>query len=255
MIRFLLSILILTINFSVNSAEIFSETDKYRSKLVARQDELLEFLLQIPFEQRQYIFPMLSAEQTMPKKIRTHPEVVVWKGKKPTRIAKRFENDTELINDLPEQFYYFLAPEVWPEAEDQYLENDPNKILQNMIFDQKKSPLKSTGIPEELADVYSGLKILEKHKIKVSYPLYFEKALSKPTQELTIQITQKTGLSPQLFGKKLDEIATAYRSYTVGKLSDNFPQQPLVQNYWSIIPFIFQKTGFEKVLDYKLYPN
>ena len=120
--------------FFYNPAYAISNAKQYRMKLVQRQDELLELLLQIPFEQRQYIFPMLSAEQTMPKKIRTHPEVALWKGKKPTRIAKRFQNDNELINDLPEQFYYFLAPEVWPDIEQQKAETDPHKILQNMIL-------------------------------------------------------------------------------------------------------------------------
>ena len=84
----------------------------YRAELVQKQDELLNLLLQVPFEQRQYIFPLLSAKTSVPKKIKTHPEVLVWKGKRPTRIADRFKDDEELIQYLPEQFYYFLSPDA-----------------------------------------------------------------------------------------------------------------------------------------------
>jgi hypothetical protein len=55
---------------------------------------------------------MLSEKRSIPKKIKTHPDVLVWKGKRPTRIAKRFQNDPELLEFLPAQFYYFLAPEM-----------------------------------------------------------------------------------------------------------------------------------------------
>ena len=89
---------------------VIQQARQYRLELVQKQDELLQLLLQVPFEQRQYIFPLLSAQKSVPKKIKTHPEVLVWKGKKPTRIADRFKNDEELLQYLPEQFYNFL---VW----------------------------------------------------------------------------------------------------------------------------------------------
>ena len=101
--------------------------------LVNLQDEMLDFLLQIPFEKRQYIFPMLSEKKSIPKKIKTHPDILVWKGKRPTRIAKRFQNDPELLEFLPAQFYNFLAPEMWPDEEISEKERNANQILINLI--------------------------------------------------------------------------------------------------------------------------
>ena len=122
--------------FSYAQEEKTSNTkaQQFRLDLVQKQDELLELLLQIPFEQRQYIFPMLSAQQSVPKKIKTHPEILVWKGKRPTRVADIFKNDEELLKYLPEQFYYFLAPEMWEEEVDPNMESNPNQILQNIII-------------------------------------------------------------------------------------------------------------------------
>ena len=137
---------------------------QYRAELVQKQDEMLELLLQVPFEQRQYIFPLLSAKQSVPKKIKTHPEVLVWKGKKPTRIADRFKDDKELIEYLPEQFYNFLSPDMWgPKIGKTAMEVNPNQILQNMI---QQSGEELSVLPEELVDIYGGLNILQEDHSK-----------------------------------------------------------------------------------------
>ena len=243
---------------SAYSSELTSieKAKLYRSELVRKQDELLELLLQIPFEQRQYIFPMLSSERTMPKKIRTHPEVVVWKGKIPTRIADRFKGDTEFIQYLPEQFYYFLAPEVWPSQEEENAEINPNQILKNMISTNNAPLLSTPVIPEELVDIYAGLKILQQYQNNnLSSPLYFKQWLNHLPKSVANEILQKTGLPLDQFGEKLDEIAQNYRIYQKGKIPASNPNQQLVQNYLSMIPFIFQKTGFQMALDPKLYQD
>ena len=248
------------LNCSLAVCAELTNTEKaklYRSELVSKQDELLELLLQIPFEQRQYIFPMLSSERTMPKKIRTHPEVVVWKGKIPTRIADRFKNDAEFIQYLPEQFYYFLAPEVWPSKEQESAETNSNQILKNMISNNSIPSMTSPVMPEELADIYAGLKILQQYQTtnKSSSPLYFEKWLDQLPSNVATEIYQRTGMAPDQFTKKLDSVALNYRTYQRGQIPPSSQDQQLVQNYLSLIPFIFQKTGFQEVLDPKLYQD
>ena len=92
---------------------------------------------------RQYIFPMLSEKKSVPKKIKTLPDILVWKGKKPTKIAHRFENDKELLEYLPAQFYYFLSPDMWPEENlaQEPLEKNTNKVFLNFLVSIISYPL------------------------------------------------------------------------------------------------------------------
>ena len=253
--------LLLIANFSWAAKEktpILERTRNHRLELLQKQDELLELLLQIPFEQRQYIFPLLSAKQSIPKKIKTHPDVLVWKGKRPTRIADRFKNDKELIQYLPEQFYYFLAPEMWPAKGKPLWEGNPNQILQNMI-EQQVDHSELSVMPEELTDIYNGLVLLQKQVQKEAkqpdFPLFFEKWILSLPKELQQDIQQKTGLSAKDFGKKVDQVAKNYRLYQKQKIPPVSNEQKLVQEYWSLIPFLFQKTGFRDALDSSIYQD
>lgn len=228
---------------------------QYRAELVQKQDEMLELLLQVPFEQRQYIFPLLSAKQSVPKKIKTHPEVLVWKGKKPTRIADRFKDDKELIEYLPEQFYNFLSPDMWgPKIGKTAMEVNPNQILQNMI---QQSGEELSVLPEELVDIYGGLNILQEGSQQASLPkpLYFEKWIKSVPEEIEKRIKEKTGLSGIEFAKKVDRITKSYRLYQNQKIPEDSHEQKLVKEYWSLIPFIFQKTGFDDALNSQLYQD
>ena len=231
---------------------------EFRYELVQKQDELLELLLQIPFEQRQYVFPLLSASQSVPKKIKTHPDVLLWKGKKPTRIADRFKDDQELIEYLPEQFYYLLAPEMWPSKEQENAEQNPNQILKNLLRNQSNTESVQV-MPEELVDVYSGLNIFQKwvqqQAKQPTYPLYFEKWATDIPQNIQKELKEKTGLSATDFGKRVDLIAQNYRLYKNQKIPPNSEEQKLVQQYWSLVPFIFQKAGFSDTLDTSLYQD
>ena len=246
-----------TISLAQTKSPVIERARQHRLELVQKQDELLELLLQIPFEQRQYIFPLLSAKKSVPKKIKTHPEVLVWKGKKPTRIADRFKDDVELIQYLPEQFYYLLAPEAWPESELPILETNPHQILQQLTQQTEASEL--SVMPEELMDIYDGLVILQewvKQQAKQpASPLSFEKWVTEIPEQIRQKIQEKTSLPAETFGAKTDRIAKSYRLYQQQKTPPVSSEQKLVQEYWSLIPFLFQKTGFKDTLDTQLYSD
>lgn len=256
-----ISTLALICSLEANAASpLTEEARRYRAELVKKQDELLELLLQVPFEQRQYVFPLLSANQSIPKKIKTHPEVLVWKGKRPTRIADRFKDDEELIQYLPEQFYYFLAPEMWgPKEQNTIMEGNPNQILRNMIESQNKTADSIAALPEELTVLNSGMEILQKWVQQTGkqpvFPLFFEKWVKSAPQEIQKQIQEKTGETSSNFGKKIDLISQAYRLYTIQKIPPASNEQKLVQEYWSLIPFIFKKNGFTDALNTTLYKD
>ena len=83
-----------------------------KSNYISEQINLyLDHLLKIPFEQRQYLFPGLLDIPNMPKKIRTHPEIAIWKGKMPTDIdPEKKELADKYMKDLNPAFYILLAP-------------------------------------------------------------------------------------------------------------------------------------------------
>lgn len=115
--------------------ETFDLLDRhYQSQLevLEFQENLLKTLLQIPFDKRAYIYPALFESNLMPKKIVTHPQIKIWKGKKPTKIAPQMQNfANEYLNYMPAKFYPLLDPDVWPQ---QPKENDWHKIG-NMLKD------------------------------------------------------------------------------------------------------------------------
>ena len=256
---FLIGVILICASFSwaKELSPSIQKARQHRAELVQKQDEMLELLLQVPFEQRQYIFPLLSAKQSVPKKIKTHPEILMWKGKKPTRIADRFKDDKELIEYLPEQFYYFLSPDMWgPQVGEKMMEANPNQILQNMI-EQNSQEL--SVMPDELVDIYGGLNILQEwvqqQAEQPQMPLYFEKWVKEVPSEIQEKIKTKTGLSATDFGKKADAITKAYRLYQNQKIPPVSNEQKLVQEYWSLIPFIFRKTGFTDSLNSAFYQD
>ena len=259
--RYLLTLLFsLSIAFScfaqhnTRMMKSYQRANQSRAELVNRQDELLELLLQIPFEQRQYIFPMLSAEETVPKKIRTHPEIAIWKGKLPTRIAERFQNDPEFVQYLPEQFYSYLAPEMWISSQSEEAERNPNQILKNMINTRDNEGTKSAAMPDELVVLYNGLNILQKEKSN-NFSKYIQEDIKNISSDTLKELEEKTGLSSDTFAQKVDNVAKCYRLYQKQKTPPKSSEQELVLNYWSLIPFIFQKTGFSEMLNPNAYTD
>ncbi len=86
-----------------------------RLDVVKMQDALLHALLQIPFEKRVYVYPALFESRNISKKIVTHPQIIIWKGKKPTRIAPQMQEFAkEHLENMSAKFYPLLDPDGWP---------------------------------------------------------------------------------------------------------------------------------------------
>ena len=259
-ILILITLLVLNFNLLAQRDLTITPLKQQRLDLVNRQDEMLEFLLQIPFEQRQYIFPMLSEKRSIPKKIKTHPDVLVWKGKKPTRIAKRFQDDVEFLEFLPAQFYYFLAPEMWPEENDTTKEQNSNQLFANLLRYTPDSD--NVIVPDNLIRLKNGLNITydflnppQKEKLKEKSAIYLTQIMSFSSPELESKLKKQGYSSIQDFAQNADKIAMIYRLYLKGKKIPTSPEQQLVQNYLSLVPFIFEKSGFSVLLDANLYSD
>ena len=81
-------------------------------------DMVLNQLLSLPYEYRQYVFPGLFDTPAVPKKIRKHPEIAIWEGKKPTVIAPKLQAFAEkYLDDLNPKFYLYLSPEYHQSSE------------------------------------------------------------------------------------------------------------------------------------------
>jgi hypothetical protein len=243
-----------TENMPINKIQI------HRQHTINRQDELLDFLLKIPFEKRQYIFPMLSEQKDTSKKIKTHPDILVWKNKRPTRIAKRFQNDPELLEFLPAQFYHFLAPEMWPEEQISSEEANMNQLFMNFI--QNHSNETDLAKPNELIELKNGLKIVsnnlrkdQKEQLKTKQNLHLSQLLSFNSPQMELEIRELGYPSVREFSQKVDKISLIYRQYTQGQNVPPSEEQILVKSYMSLLPFIFKETGFESLLDKNLYTD
>ena len=75
----------------VASSDLIRKADREKNDLQAQIDLVLNQLLATPFEMRQYVFPALFDIPSVPKKIRTHPEIAIWEGKLPTDIAPQVQ--------------------------------------------------------------------------------------------------------------------------------------------------------------------
>ena len=91
----------------------------------------------MPFEKRVYIYPALFESHNMPKKIVTHPQILVWKGKKPTQIAPQMQEFAkQYLDTMPAKFYPLLDPDGWPK---QNKEGDWHRIT-TLIPDTLATP-------------------------------------------------------------------------------------------------------------------
>ncbi len=87
---------------------------KEARKIHQQTDEVLAALLAIPYEKRQYFYPYLHEEPYMPHKIKSHPQILAWKGKRPTVIAPQLKEFAQKhLDNLPAAFYYFLDPDFF----------------------------------------------------------------------------------------------------------------------------------------------
>lgn len=107
---------------------------KNRLDLLQLQDQLLQSLLNIPFDKRVYVYPALFESHNIPKKIVTHPQILVWKGKKPTRIAPQLqEYAKEHLEFMPAKFYPLLDPDAWPKRPNKEDWHNVTNILGDVI--------------------------------------------------------------------------------------------------------------------------
>ncbi len=125
----------------VTLADLRKKTEEFlknSESIAVRIDEVLADLLTIPEHKRQYFFPYLHEETLMPHKIKSHPQIIVWKGKRPTVIAPQMQEFAEkYLDDLPAAFYYFMDPDMY--AQPQPIENTINTDLLNTNMPQMKT--------------------------------------------------------------------------------------------------------------------
>ncbi len=126
---------------NISLSELRKKTEEFLkdSKKFAEQvDDVLASLLTIPENKRQYYFPYLHEETFIPHKIKSHPQIIVWKGKRPTIIAPQMQEFAKkYLDDLPAAFYYFLDPDMYEQP--QALENTINSDLININMPQMKT--------------------------------------------------------------------------------------------------------------------
>lgn len=96
-------------------------------------DMLLNVLLAVPVEKRQYVYPALHENKGMPKKILSHPEIAPFKGTKPTDLPLYLQDYVkEYLAYLPSSYYIYLDPDMWQEIQKEQLPNT-NTLLSNTM--------------------------------------------------------------------------------------------------------------------------
>ena len=97
---------------------VLDRADEEQNDVQAQIDLMLNYLLSVPFEQRQYIFPALFDTPAMPKKIRTHPEIAIWEGKLPTDIAPEARAYAQkYLADMNPKMYVYLSPDAYAQRD------------------------------------------------------------------------------------------------------------------------------------------
>ncbi len=96
------------------SADLLMKATNEKEQPEKKMDAFLAQLLKTPFHQRQYVFPAIFESPFIPQKIRTHPEIAVWKGAVPTDIAPQLsEFSKQYLYDLNPRLYIFLSPDLY----------------------------------------------------------------------------------------------------------------------------------------------
>ncbi len=120
--------------------DLMFENYKNRLDLLKMQDQLLQSLLNIPFDKRVYVYPALFESREIPKKIVTHPQIIIWKGKKPTKIAPQLqEYAKEHLDYMPAMFYPLLDPDAWPKRPNKEDWHNIGSMLQGTIVNPSET--------------------------------------------------------------------------------------------------------------------
>lgn len=160
------------------------------------EDQVLANLLTIPYEKRQYYFPYIHEETYLPHKIKSHPQIIVWKGKKPTVIAPLMQKFAEeYLDDLPAAFYYFMDPDYWVTPQPTEKIYIPNLIL--------------SGNKTQLTDMEVANKVVR--PLKDSYIL-------PPEIQKTLHQTDLTAKDTENLKNTLNSISYFIDSYPENKM-------------------------------------
>ena len=126
--------------------DLLQKSYQKRVEVLEIQDALLETLLKVPFDKRVYIYPALFEEHSISKKILTHPQILIWKGKKPTKIAPQMQEFAkENLEYLPAKFYPILDPDSWPSENK---EGDWHQEVGSLLGDALITPQSGVQLPQ-----------------------------------------------------------------------------------------------------------
>ena len=108
-------------------------------------DVLLNVLLAVPVEKRQYVYPALHENKGMPKKILSHPQIAPFKGTKPTELPLYLqEYAKEYLAYLPSAYYIYLDPDLWQEIQNEQVPES------DLAFSKTTQIMKTTSHKGEL---------------------------------------------------------------------------------------------------------
>ena len=175
-------------------------------------DYLLQNLLKIPYDKRQYFFPFIHEETLISHKIKSHPQIIVWKGKKPTVIAPVMQEFAKKhLDDLPAVFYYFLDPDYWETPQPTEKSFMLHSVFTNTPQTQARSAI-------EIAD-YAVRSLRESHQL----PAEIEKNYNKTSLTISdIQRTQATlnTLTSFIKSMKDPDLPSELRSFIIDKVPE-----------------------------------
>lgn len=113
--------------FSMNNIKQLLE--RMSTNPSGEEDLLLNMLLATPYEKRQYVFPQLHENRALSKKILTHPEIAVWKGKMPTNLPPQLKDyAAQYLPYLPPIYYLYLDPDLWVAKEKDKPQSGPLEL-------------------------------------------------------------------------------------------------------------------------------
>ncbi len=137
-------------------------------------DQRIELYLKTPYEKRQYIFPMIHAAPFISHKIKSHPEIIIWKNKIPTKIAPQLAEFSKThLENLSPFYYIYLDPDFWnppyPESEHNNSFNNPFSMMSEKEIDYVYPTLKQLfNLSDDPNDSYLKTTITENDIVTIS---------------------------------------------------------------------------------------
>lgn len=233
-------------NFSFDSIkELLNNMSSMKS---TNDDLLLNMLLAVPFDKRQYVFPALHENAGIPKKILSHPEIAIFKGKQPTTIPEPLTNFArDYLAYLPASYYVFLDPDYWQE------------LPKEQKSDTSAINLQRFKIKSHQDEFYTYPKVESLYKLSIQTALNYKKTnltskdisnLFNAVKELNTYIENQ----PDPRGIKHELISIMLRNNQVEQ-DFSFPFSSLVNRLKIVKPSkeideIFQKHGWKNAEEF-----